>query len=56
MCAPGSPYRPEHPVLNAFAYNESRSVARDTLAQQKLPCCRLRVAVGYWAYLSRGLR
>src|SRR2546430_13762529 len=35
--------------------SESRGVARDTLAQQKLPRCRLRVAVGYWACLSRGL-
>jgi len=43
---PCSPYRPEHPVLNAFGVQRVPSVARDTLAQQKLPRCRLRVA---WA-------
>src|SRR6185437_8876814 len=37
------------------AYNRSRSVARDTLAQQKVSRRRLRVAADNWACLSRGL-
>ncbi len=37
------------------ACNESRGVARNSLAQQKLPRCRLRVAVGDRACRSRGL-